>query len=109
MKLYIVRQWGNNDSEFGGNDSYGSSLLIRAHDRDEAAKCADEVFSALPHERVMPMANVVIEIGSDCGDCNAPRVLLGPVLVHGAFEYGYSTAWNRSHPSDPWVEVKGRF
>jgi hypothetical protein len=106
MKLFIVTQWGNNDDPEGPNAVYNTALLVRAHSLDEAVKCAEEVLRKLPHDRVKPEAEHVIEIGTDRGDCEVPLVLLGPVLVSQFSDRGYLSCWQRNYGPAEWTEVE---
>jgi len=106
MKLFIVTQWGDNNDADGPNAKHNTAALVRAADRDEAVRCAEELFGSLPHSRVLPKAGHVIEIGIDRGTCERSAILLGPVLVRQGIEFGgYTTSWVRHYGPEEWTEV----
>jgi hypothetical protein len=105
MKLYIAVRWGNHKSP-DGPDGEDTHFLIRAHDRDEAARLADAVLGSMPtactegHRSVQPFCHQIIEIGSDSSTFAGvePQVLIGPWVAYGyaVHHVGYAT-WSRDH------------
>jgi hypothetical protein len=113
MKLYIAVRRGNHESP-DGSDGEDTHFLIRARDRDEAARLADAVLGSMPtactegHRSVQPFCHKIIEIGSDSSTFPGvePQVLIGPWVAFGyAVHHGGYAIWSRDH-TDPNVWVK---
>lgn len=113
MKLYIAVRWGNHESP-DGPDGEDTHFLIRARDRDEAARLADAVLGSMPtvstegHRSVQPFCHKIIEIGSDSSTFPGvePQVLIGPWVAfgYGVHHVGYAI-WSRDHTdTNVWVK-----
>jgi len=114
MKLYVTVRWGNHESP-DGPDGEDTHFLVRAHDRDEAARLADAVLGSMPtactegHRSVEPFCHRIIEIGLDSSTFPGvePQVLIGPWVAYGyaVHHVGYVT-WSRDNTDkNVWEET----
>jgi len=101
MNLYLVTRWGNNESPDGPNDT-NTMFLVRAPDRDVAISLVEPVLQRMPHDRVQAHTNVCVHIGTDAGESNEPRILLGPI-VENCWADGYKVGWVRHYDDSEWL------
>ena len=100
MKLFLVTRWGSDDPP-DYIDGPDTNFLVRAGDFQEAARLADGQLERLPHTRVTPFANVVVELGIDSSTSQKATILAGP-FVQFCYSGGYQdAAWVR----DPFFET----
>jgi hypothetical protein len=100
VKLFIVTRWGSDDPPDYA-DGPDTNFLVRANDYLEAVSLVDNELERLPHKHARPLANVVTELGLDCGTVHKTEILAGPFLQFVRFSGYREVTWIR----DPQLEA----
>ncbi len=106
MKIFIAVRWGHDESPEGGNGE-DTNFLVRANDRDEAAAIVDSFLKySLHHNKVDPICNVIIELGSDYGGGTESAILHGPwySFFHMNCPRDYTSWIREDHTGNKWMD-----
>ena len=99
MNLYLITRWGNNE-EPDGPDGTDTMFLVRAPDYLSAVSVVEPVLQQMPHDRVLPYANVCVHLGTEEGTSSESRILLGPI-IQTYLSGEYPIRWLHHDPDDP--------
>jgi hypothetical protein len=103
MNLYVVIRWGNEASPDGPNGT-DTTYLVRAPDRESAISLVEQLLREEAATKVVPYANVCIQLGTDSSLIDEATVLLGPI-IQNFHNNGYPILWVRHYDDEAWISA----